>query len=292
MIASILALVDPGDEVVVFEPFYENYGPDAILAGATPRASCRCTPPDWSFDPDELRGRLRRRARAASSSTRRNNPTGKVFSRDELRVDRRALPASGTSCAFTDEIYEHILYDGATHVPIATLPGMGDRTVTINALSKTYSVTGWRVGWAIAAAGADRGDPQGARLPDRRRRRTAAGGRRRRRWRCRDATTRTLARELPRAPRPAAAGARAAPASPCRRPRGAYYILADITGARGAGRRRLRAPPGGRTAGVGAVPGIVVLLRRRRSGPRLIRFAFPKKRRCAKPSTPQRGLAH
>lgn len=147
MIAALLAVLDPGDEVVVFEPFYENYGPDAVLSGAVPRF-VRLRPPDWSFDPEEL-------ARAFSSRTRAivvnspNNPTGKVFSREELATIAE-LCLRHDALAITDEIYEHILYDGAVHVPMASLPGMRERTVTINGMSKTYSVTGWRVGWAIA----------------------------------------------------------------------------------------------------------------------------------------------
>jgi aminotransferase len=150
MIAALLALLDPGDEVVVFEPFYENYGPDSILSGAMPRF-VKLRPPDWSFDPDEL-------ARAFSDKTRAiivnspNNPTGKVFTRAELlAVAEQCLRHDAV--AVTDEIYEHILYDGAEHVPMATLPGMRERTITINGMSKTYSVTGWRVGWAIAPPG-------------------------------------------------------------------------------------------------------------------------------------------
>ncbi len=148
MIASMLGVLDPGDEVVIFEPFYENYGPDAILTGAAPRlVSLR--PPDWTFDDDELRAAFGPRTRAIVINSP-NNPTGKVFSRDELATIAD-LCLEHDVIAITDEIYEHITYDGAMHVPIATLPGMGDRTITISALSKTYSVTGWRVGWAIAA---------------------------------------------------------------------------------------------------------------------------------------------
>jgi aminotransferase len=147
MIATLLAVLDPGDEVVSFEPFYENYGPDAILSGATPRfVSLR--PPDWSFDPDELRRAFSRRTRAIIVNTP-HNPTGKVFTRDELAAIAE-LCREHDALAITDEIYEHILYGGARHVPMATLPGMAERTITINGMSKTYSVTGWRVGWAIA----------------------------------------------------------------------------------------------------------------------------------------------
>jgi len=147
MIASLLAVVDPGDEVVVFEPFYENYGPDAIICGATPRF-VRLEPPDWTFDPAELRAALNDRTRAVILNTP-NNPTGKVFSREELEVIAEAALDSG-AYVITDEIYQFITYDGARHLSMATLPGMRERTITLNALSKTYSVTGWRVGYAIA----------------------------------------------------------------------------------------------------------------------------------------------
>ncbi len=149
MIASMLGVLDPGDEVVVFEPFYENYGPDSIITGAVPRlVSLR--PPDWTFDEGELRAAFGPRTRAIVINTP-NNPTGTVFTREELAAIAD-LCVEHDAIAITDEIYEHITYDGAEHVPIATLPGMAERTITISALSKTYSVTGWRVGWAIASA--------------------------------------------------------------------------------------------------------------------------------------------
>jgi aspartate/methionine/tyrosine aminotransferase len=147
MIAALLAVLDPGDEVVIFEPFYENYGPDAILSGAVPRF-VTLRPPDWSFDPEELAKAFNDRTRAIVLNTP-NNPTGKVFTRAELETIT-ALCLKYDVLAITDEIYEHILYDGAVHVPMAALPGMAERTITINGMSKTYSVTGWRVGWAIA----------------------------------------------------------------------------------------------------------------------------------------------
>jgi aminotransferase len=147
MIAALLALLDPGDEVVAFEPYYENYGPDAILSGAVPKF-VRLRPPDWSFDPDELARAFGPRTRAIIVNTP-NNPTGKVFGHAELGLIAD-LCQKHDAVALTDEIYEHILYDGAVHVPLATLPGMAERTITINGMSKTYSVTGWRVGWAIA----------------------------------------------------------------------------------------------------------------------------------------------
>jgi aminotransferase len=149
MISSILGILDPGDEVVVFEPYYENYGPDSILAGAVPRfVSLR--EPDWTFDETELAAAFTDRTRGIVLNTP-NNPTGKVFGREELEVIARLCQTWGV-VAFTDEIYEHITYDGVRHIPIATIPGMEDRTVTVSALSKTYAVTGWRVGWAIAPA--------------------------------------------------------------------------------------------------------------------------------------------
>ena len=149
MITTLLASVDPGDEVVVFEPFYENYGPDAILSGAVPRY-VTLREPGWTFDPDELAAAFNNQTRAIIINSP-NNPTGKVFTADEL--ERIAtLCQRWDVLAVTDEIYEHIIYDGQRHVPMATIDGMADRTVTINSLSKTFSVTGWRVGWAIAPA--------------------------------------------------------------------------------------------------------------------------------------------
>ncbi len=155
MIATMMAIVDPGDEVIVFEPFYENYGPDAILSGATPRYVTLHEPAagsadGWTFDPDELAAAFNERTKAIILNTP-NNPTGKVFTRAELEAIA-ALCRKWDAIAISDEIYEHIIYDQHRHVPIATLEGMADRTVTINGLSKTYSVTGWRVGWTIAPA--------------------------------------------------------------------------------------------------------------------------------------------
>ena len=149
MIDAMLGILDPGDEVVIFQPFYENYRPDSILSGAVPRL-VTLRPPDWTFDEAELRAAFSDRTRAIVINSP-NNPTGKVFTRDELSVIAD-LCVRHDAIALTDEIYEHIVYDGATHIPIATLPGMFERTVTVSALSKTYAVTGWRVGWSIAAA--------------------------------------------------------------------------------------------------------------------------------------------
>src|SRR5918997_4031214 len=151
MIAAMMATVDPGDEVVVFEPFYENYAPDAVLSGATPRyVSLRA--PDWTFDPDELRAAFNPRTKAVILCNP-NNPTGKVFTREEMEFIA-ALCQEFDALCFTDEIYEHILYprDGreVSHISMAQLPGMRARTVVVNSMSKTYSVTGWRVGYCIA----------------------------------------------------------------------------------------------------------------------------------------------
>ena len=147
MAATFLALLDPGDEVIVFSPFYENYGPDAHMAGAEP-VVVPLEGPDWAMDPERLAAAITARTRAIVITTP-HNPTGKVFSREELTAVAD-LAIERDLLVFTDEIYEHILYDGREHVSMALLPGMRDRTVTISALSKTYSVTGWRVGWAIA----------------------------------------------------------------------------------------------------------------------------------------------
>ena len=148
MIATLKAVINPGDEVIVFEPFYENYGPDAILSGATPRY-VTLHYPDWDYSSRELAAAFNQKTKAVIINTP-NNPTGKVFSAEELR-EIAALARKWDCLVITDEIYEHILYDGARHVSMASLPGMKERTVTINSISKTYSVTGWRVGWAIAA---------------------------------------------------------------------------------------------------------------------------------------------
>lgn len=152
MIATMLAVIDPGDEVIVFEPFYENYGPDAILSDAVTRY-VTLHPPDWSFDPDELRAAFNERTRAIIINTP-HNPTGKMFSFEELRLIAD-LCIEHDVLALTDEIYEHIWYPepgrDLRHIAMATLDGMRDRTVTINGMSKTYSVTGWRVGYAIAS---------------------------------------------------------------------------------------------------------------------------------------------
>src|SRR5215472_2285726 len=148
MIASLLAVCNDGDEVVVFEPYYENYHPDTQLCGAT-RKLVSLRPPGWTFDREELRRSFSSRTKAIIINSP-NNPTGKVFSREELEYIA-GLCQEFDVLAITDEIYEHITYDGHKHVPMISLPGMRDRSILVNSMSKTYSVTGWRVGWVLAA---------------------------------------------------------------------------------------------------------------------------------------------
>ncbi len=149
MLATLLATVDPGEEVIVFEPWYENYGPDAILSGAKP-VYVKLHAPDWSFDPDELRRAFSPRTKGIIVNTP-HNPTGKLFTRSEIELIGE-LCREFDALIYTDEIYEHIVYDGAQHVYPMTLPGLRERTVMISGLSKTFSVTGWRIGYAVAPA--------------------------------------------------------------------------------------------------------------------------------------------
>src|SRR2546423_3218190 len=150
MIDVLLAVINPGDQVIVFEPFYENYGPDAIISGAMPRY-VQLRRPDWSFDEKELAAAFNNNTKAIIINTP-NNPTGKVFSRQELKIIAD-LCQKWDVLAITDEIYEHIIYDGAEHISPITLDGMRERTIVVNGMSKTYSVTGWRVGYIIAPPG-------------------------------------------------------------------------------------------------------------------------------------------
>jgi len=271
MIAALLGLLDAGDEVVVFEPFYENYGPDAVLSGAVPRY-VTLHEPGWTFDPDELRAAVTSRTRAVILNSP-HNPTGKVFSADELETIA-ALCREHDLLAVTDEIYEHITF-GPRHIPMATLPGMAERTVAVNSLSKTYSVTGWRVGWVIAspeltsvvrkthdfltvgaAAPLQEAGMVALGLADAYYQELAWGYRERR-----DVLIRAL--EL--------AGFRTY------RPDGAYYVMTDITGLANAGEddvafaRRIVADPG-----IAAVPGSS-FYSRPELGRTKIRFAFPKR---------------
>ena len=171
--AAILALTDPGDEVVILEPYYENYVPACHLAGVMPRF-VSLHEPDYTFDPGELRRAFNDRTRLILLNTP-HNPTGRVLTRAELE-EIAALCQEFGVIAVTDEIYEHILYDGREHLSLGSLPGMEDRTVTISGLGKTYAVTGWRVGWAVAHQ-AYGPHPQSPRLPDRLRARTLPGRR-------------------------------------------------------------------------------------------------------------------
>jgi aspartate/methionine/tyrosine aminotransferase len=145
---AVLAVVDPGDEVIVFEPTYDAYVPDIVMAGGTARA-VRLRPPGWSWDPAELRAAFGPRTRAVILNTP-HNPTGKVFARAELE-ELAALCREHDAVVISDEVYSEITFDGARHLPIALLPGMRERTITVDSMGKTFSVTGWKVGWAIAA---------------------------------------------------------------------------------------------------------------------------------------------
>jgi N-succinyldiaminopimelate aminotransferase len=147
--AAVLGLTDPGDEAIVFEPVYDTYVPNLVMAGVTPRY-VTLRGDNWEFDPDELAKAFNSRTRAIIVNTP-HNPTGKVFSRDELRAIAE-LCQKHDVVAITDEVYEHILYDDAIHTRLATLPGMAERTLTISSLGKTFSVTGWKIGWAIGPA--------------------------------------------------------------------------------------------------------------------------------------------
>jgi aspartate/methionine/tyrosine aminotransferase len=287
MIASILAIVDPGDEVVVFEPFYENYGPDAILAGAVPRF-VPLRPPHWTFDADELAAAFGDKTRGIILNTP-NNPTGKVFTRQELETIAM-LCRKWDVVAFSDEIYEHIVYDGAEHVPIAILPGMADRTVTINALSKTYSVTGWRVGWTIASPELTAGIRKvhdfltvGAAAPLQEAGAVALA--------FPESYYRTLALDYVARRDLLLTGLRSV-GFQCNAPRGAYYILADAAGL-GCRDDVAFAQRLIETVGVGAVPGSS-FFSRPELGRSLLRFAFPKTAATLEDAVArlQRGLAH
>jgi aspartate/methionine/tyrosine aminotransferase len=154
LVAAMLAFVNPGDEVVFFEPFYDGYVPDVLMAGGTPRV-VRLQPPraaggSWWFEPDELRAVVGPRTRLLLLNTP-HNPTGKVFTLAELE-QIAAVCQQHDVLALTDEVYDRITFDGHEHVPLATLPGMWDRTLTLNSTGKTFSMTGWKIGYAVGPA--------------------------------------------------------------------------------------------------------------------------------------------
>ena len=269
MIASMLALLNPGDEVIVFEPFYENYGPDAILSGAIPRY-VTLHEPDWHIDFDELRAAFGPRTRGLVLNSP-HNPTGKVFTLAELEAIA-ALCIEFDVVVFTDDIYEHILYTG-THIPMALVDGMAARTVAVNSLSKTYSVTGWRVGWVIAPValtGAIRKVHDfltvGAAAPLQAAGVVAMG--------MPDSYYSALA-EGYRERRDVLVSALESAGFGCYVPNGAYYVMTDITGLTDSDdvtySRALTVSPG-----VATVPGSS-FYSRPELGRTKIRFAFPKK---------------
>src|SRR6202167_3334155 len=275
MISTLLAVCDAGDEVVIFEPFYENYGPDSVLSGARPRF-VKLRPPDgdgaeWTFDEKELRAAFDQHTKAIILNTP-NNPSGKVFTRPELELIRD-LCVEFDVLAITDEIYEHILYDGTEHISMASLDGMRERTVTINGMSKTYSVTGWRVGWAVgpekitnairkvhdfltlgAPAPLQEAGAAAWSLPAEYYAKLAEGYR---------------ARRDHLLPALEAAGFK------CFRPRGAYYVMTDISGF-GFEDDVTFVKYLVKDIGVAAVPGSS-FYRDARDGARQVRFAFCKK---------------
>jgi len=275
MISTLMAVCNSGDEVIIFEPYYENYGPDSILSGAKP-VFVKLRPPqtpdgEWTFDDAELRAAFHTRTKAIIVNTP-NNPTGKVFTRAELELIRD-LCVEHNVLAITDEIYEHILYDNTEHISLARLDGMRERTVTINGLSKTYSVTGWRVGWTVAPpaitnairkvhdfltvgapAPLQEAGAAALGLPESYYQSLAAGYRARR-----DRLMPVLTE----------AGFR------CFRPRGAYYVMTDISGfgyANDLDFTRFLV----KDIGVAAVPGSS-FYRDPKDGAQQVRFAFCKK---------------
>ena len=273
MIATLMATIDPGDEVIVFEPFYENYGPDAILSGAAPRfVSLRPSADGWEIDRKALRRAFTRRTRAIIVNTP-NNPTGKVFRADELD-EIAALCRKHDVLAVTDEVYEHIVYDGAEHVSLAARPGMAERTVTISALSKTFSVTGWRLGYAIAppritAAIRKVHDFLTVGAPHPLQEAAAELLKRG------PAVTSVLAAEYRERREAFFEGLEAAGLAPAHKPEGAYYVLVDISGF---GRENDVACARWMVeeVGVAAVPGSS-FFSDPEDGASLLRFAFCKK---------------
>jgi N-succinyldiaminopimelate aminotransferase len=147
LFSSTLGLVNPGDEVIIFEPFYDAYAPNTIMAGGAPRF-VPLRPPGWSFDPDELASAFNNRTRLIIVNTP-HNPTGKVFTEAELKFIAE-LCQKWNVIAMSDEVYEHIVFSGVKHVRLAQLPGMAERTLTLSSHGKTFSFTGWKIGWVLA----------------------------------------------------------------------------------------------------------------------------------------------
>ena len=236
MMSTMMAIIDPGDEVVIFEPFYENYGPDAILSGATPRYVTLHEPDPsapsdslragWSFDPDELAAAFNDKTKAIIINTP-NNPTGKVFSRDELEMIA-ALCRKWDAIAISDEIYEHIIYDGRRHIPIATHRGHGGSHGHDQRPVEDLQRDRLARRLDDLAAVADRRDPQGARFPDRRRAGAAAGGGRGG-ARLRRTTTTRRSRRTTSARRDVLLDILERHHFTCYKPSGAYYIMTDIS---------------------------------------------------------------
>jgi aspartate/methionine/tyrosine aminotransferase len=270
MMATLLAVVSEGDEVIVFEPFYENYVPDAAMSGAK-LVFVTLKAPGFTFDPAQLRAAFTPKTRAIIVNTP-NNPSGKVFSRVELE-QVAALCQEFDCLCITDEIYEHILYDGRQHTPMATLPGMYDRTVTIRGLSKTFSVTGWRLGYVVAQpvlsaairkvhdfltvgapaplqeAGAVAIEQSDAYYPE--------------------------LRSMYEAKRSLLLSSLREAGFRCHSPEGAYYILADFSGLAFKGDDTEFAHHLVEKVGVAPVPGSS-FFRNREEGSRLVRFTFSK----------------
>ncbi|MFM2125967.1 MAG: hypothetical protein RL328_2418 [Acidobacteriota bacterium] len=270
MIASLLAITNPGDEVIIFEPFYENFGPDTMLCQAE-RKFVTLHPPDWRFDKAELRKAFSPKTKAIIINSP-GNPTGHVLDREQLEYIAE-LCQEFDAIAITDEIYEHILYDGAQHIPMMAIPGMRDRTLLINSMSKTYAVTGWRVGWVLGAPDLTQSVRKvhdfltvGAAAPLQAAGVTALG--------LPDSYYTEVAEHY-RDRRDRMAGMLAKAGFRCSIPKGAYYIMADISSF-GRGDDVAFVQELVARVGIAAVPGSSFF-----SNPELgkdwIRFCFPKK---------------
>jgi aminotransferase len=270
MLASLLAVTNPGDEVIIFEPFYENFGPDTLLASAE-RKFVRLYPPHWHFDPEELRRAFSPKTKAIIINTP-TNPTGGVFGPEQLKTIAD-LCQEFDAVAITDEIYEHIIYDGEKHALLMAMPGMRDRTILINSLSKTYAVTGWRVGWVLASPDLTASIRKvhdfmtvGAAAPLQEAGVTALG--------LPDSYYTDLAEKYTER-RDMALAMLERVGFKCSKPKGAYYIMADITNF-GFPNDTAFAKHLVENVGIGAVPGSS-FFHKPEYGTHMIRFCFPKK---------------